>query len=144
MKEANRQAVRLGFRALGPVHICQDVEVLERFAEFDYCLEDTAFLDYFESRTGLQLRWCDCCPGNRRLGACWGRKVESIAAEERWCRILRGQIQDVWEIWDRMQQEAGAACRPYEAVRYGESISFQVPVLDHSPGLRKMEQLDLF
>ncbi|XHR27524.1 MAG: hypothetical protein ACFUZC_16460 [Chthoniobacteraceae bacterium] len=36
--------------------ICQEIEVLLAIREFSYDLNDTAFLRYFESRTGRQIR----------------------------------------------------------------------------------------
>lgn len=112
-----RQGVRLGFRAFGPVHLCQDIAVLERFTEFTYDLDDAAFVAYFQARCGLQIRSCGCClPGYRWQGwpegtaqlwpcpaGCWERRKAEMdrasVPRDRVERIRKGQLQDAWEIY---------------------------------------------
>jgi hypothetical protein len=120
-----RQAVELGFRASTPHHVCMDHAILERFSRFDYDLQDVEFVRYFEARAGVQISWCPCGHDHIRdvvhswvklgfvPGQCgWEKKLAAYSLppkplEQRWQRILRGQIQDAWEVWLETREGPG-------------------------------------
>lgn len=110
-----RQAVKLGYRLAHPKQICQDIEILQRFTEFDYDLSHLAFIDYFEGRTGVKISWCQCGWDhirNRRhdwatwdefTDCQWANKIaiwsQPNPNDELWRRIIRAQMQDCWELY---------------------------------------------
>jgi hypothetical protein len=96
-----------GYRRSGPVAICQDHEALLAVREFTFDLNDPDFVSYFESRTGVCISWSPAC------GYDGSDNPPYLATEKEWkticrdiirgtdmpARILRGKLEDCWELY---------------------------------------------
>jgi hypothetical protein len=92
-----------GYRRSHPRGICQNHDFLLAVTHFDFDLSDPEFVAYFEGRTGIQLRSTGgyYTPRNRS-GEEWKEMVADISsAEDETTRILRGKLQDCWEIYNK-------------------------------------------
>lgn len=113
-----RTAVEFGFRPLGPVHLCQDITILERFERFTYDVWDLAFLRYVQERLGLCLLSERCTPSGplvpvppERLDATQRGLDSGAKVWDRCQRIQKGQLQDAWEVYSA-QAQAEAQKKP--------------------------------
>ena len=95
-----------GYKRSGPVAICQDIEALLAVRQFSFDLTDEDFVRYFEDRTGVRITWSPRC-GYKHPNppfACsdkeWAKVCADIMADDDTpTRILRGQLEDAWELW---------------------------------------------
>lgn len=101
-----------GFRRSGPNAICQDHEALLAAREFTFDLSDEDFVRYFEDRTGVRITWSPRCDYETPF-ACtdkeWQQVCRDIMADEDTpTRILRGKLEDAWELWQaELERERG-------------------------------------
>lgn len=83
-----------------PLAICQDDDLLLSITEFDYDLTVDDFVRYFENRTGYKIKY-PTKDGRKvnwqRTKAVFGDVKKEPA--EMWEKILKGKLQDCWEIW---------------------------------------------
>jgi hypothetical protein len=92
-----------GYRRSGPVAICQDIQAFLAVREFSFDLTDEDFVRYFEDRTGVCITWSPRC-GYEHPFACsdkeWAKVCADIMADDETpTRILRGKLEDCWELW---------------------------------------------
>ncbi len=80
--------------------LCQDTDALALVSEFNYDLNDADFVAYFEQRTGMQLRQCEC--GFDDVVAVWANPWSYPASEYdiplAW-QTTRAKLQDCWELY---------------------------------------------
>jgi hypothetical protein len=92
-----------GYRRSHPRGICQNHDFLLAVTQFDFDLFDPDFVAYFEGRTGIQLRSTGgyFTPRNRSVEE-WDEMVADLSsAEDETTRILRGKLQDCWELYNK-------------------------------------------
>jgi len=111
------------YKRSGPVAICQDIEALLAVREFSFDLTNEDFVRYFEDRTGVRITWSPRCgyrPPNPPF-ACseseWKQFCKDVMADtDTPTRILRGKLQDCWELWQaELERERGT--RNVERIR---------------------------
>jgi hypothetical protein len=96
-----------GYRRSGPVAICQDQEALLAVREFTFDLTDPDFVSYFESRTGVCISWSPACgyecsdnPPYLATEKEWKTICrDTMQSDETFQRILRGKLEDCWELY---------------------------------------------
>jgi hypothetical protein len=115
-----------GWERCHPKQICQEIEVLTQISSYSYDLSDQGFVAYFASRTGVLLtddpraRFSLTSPWNEAeawlLNSQEFTYLENGLPVASWdrppfvsmYRILRGQLQDCWELYqvELMEQAA--------------------------------------
>lgn len=95
------------YRRTGRKSICQDADALLFVRHYNFDLNNAAFVRYFEERTGIRITWSPRC-GYERPFACSKREwAEACAAimgdEDAPARLLRGRLEDAWELWQATQ-----------------------------------------
>lgn len=98
-----------GYRRTGSKSICQDADALlaVQHYNFDGDLNNADFLRYFESRTGICITWSPRCSYKQPF-ACSAQEWAEVCAavmrdEDTPARILRGRLEDAWELWQAKQ-----------------------------------------
>ena len=101
-----------GYKRSGPNAICQDIEALLAVREFSFDLTDEDFVRYFEDRTGVRITWSPRCDYEHPFACAdkeWAKACADIMADDDTpTRILRGQLEDAWELWQaELERERG-------------------------------------
>lgn len=108
------------YQRSGPNAICQDIDALLRVTKFNFNLGDEDFVRYFEDRTGVRITWSPRCDYEHPF-ACsrneWSQVMRDIIADQDTpARILRGKLEDAWELW-QAELERERDTRNVERVR---------------------------
>lgn len=113
-----------GYRRPHPCGICQDHDFLLAVTHCDFDLSDPQFVDYFEGRTGVQL-W-DTGPyktPRSRTFEEWDDMVAEIEnGTETPARILRGRLQDCWELYQTVDR-GGNNCESFRPAHRAGNVS---------------------
>ena len=76
-----------------PKVLLQDIELLEKVTDYSFDLNNPDFVKYFIARTGTNILDPDV-------------KLHLVmASEEIHCKIVRGKMQDCWEIFNTGEDE---------------------------------------
>jgi hypothetical protein len=93
-----------GYRRRAPQAICQDTAALLAVRETNFDLDDRDFVDYFIARTGVRINDNGRGPNYLAHSPCspqeWAQKKRNIMHDdETFLRIIRGQLEDCWELY---------------------------------------------
>jgi hypothetical protein len=94
-----------GYTRTAPDAICQEQGFLLMAHAWSFDLNEDRFVKYFEERTGVRISWSPSCDyENPRpcSKAEWRGVVQEIMTDtETSGRIMRGKLEDAWELWQK-------------------------------------------
>ena len=119
-----------GWKRTYPQMICQDPDLLSKVNVFTYNLNDAGFVKYFISRRGVKIDGeepllTDPKAEQRYLASDDIRYIgtgQPVPMEDRLVtlkvyRIMRGQLQDCWELYCAYKNPSAVAMQPWECIR---------------------------
>jgi hypothetical protein len=128
-----------GYRRQGPQAICQDLDALLAVGETSFDLDDGDFVDYFVARTGVRIndngRGSDYLAHSPCSPQEWAQKKHDIMhGDETFLRIIRGQLEDCWELYQNDSGEAESFEPPRRGNVCRDALGEDVMVVTASPG----------
>jgi hypothetical protein len=80
-----------GWKRTFPKMLCQDIKVLEKVKHYTFDINNRTFTEHFVARTGVDILHPDV-------------KIDLVLiSDDRHCKIVRGQLQDCWELFTGAQ-----------------------------------------